>query len=148
MELIVHCLAWLPFLVVELGVSHDLEAPQRRNDNSMAIAINAIIELFRRKESGYSVIGEILGFSISYNYEMVQVYAYYPFASEEGVYICRRLVKQASLSPDITPDMWWVWHFVWNVYTLWVPELYRRVCEILDSWDPVVEDSQSSTPIE
>ncbi|KAL1622279.1 hypothetical protein SLS56_008812 [Neofusicoccum ribis] len=125
---------YFPFLTCEVkSWQQSLDLADNQNAHNIYVAVQAMVELFRMAKRENSVNGQILAFSVSYNHSQVAWYAYYPVIEGEKTDIYRRPLFKVFLSPDDDPNSWKSWHLARNLYELWAPDLYSRLCKAIDA---------------
>ncbi|OJD29699.1 uncharacterized protein BKCO1_7500049 [Diplodia corticola] len=125
-------LVYFPFLTCEVkSWQQSIDFAENQNGHNIFVAVLAMVELFRM--ANMDVSGQILAFSISFNHSLVYMHAYYPVITGEKTNICRHSLGTFLLSPSENPDSWRSWRLVRNVYEMWAPDLFKRLCEAIDS---------------
>ncbi|KAF4536853.1 uncharacterized protein LTHEOB_11860 [Lasiodiplodia theobromae] len=125
-------LVYFPFLTCEAkSWQQSIDFAENQNGHNIFVAVLAMVELFRM--ANMDVSGQILAFSISFNHSLVYMHAYYPIINGEKTNICRHSLGTFLLSPGENPDSWRSWRLVRNVYEMWAPDLYNRLCEAIDA---------------
>ncbi|GME44636.1 uncharacterized protein LTHEOB_11860 [Neofusicoccum parvum] len=123
-----------PFLTCEVkSWQQSLDFADNQNAHNIYVAVQAMVELFRMAKRESDIDGQILAFSVSYNHSQVAWHAYYPVIKGERTDICRRPLFKVFLSPDDNPNSWRSWNLARNLYELWAPDLYHRLCKAIDA---------------
>ncbi|OMP84366.1 hypothetical protein BK809_0000373 [Diplodia seriata] len=125
-------LMYFPFLTCEAkSWQQSIDIAENQNAYDIFVAVQAMVELFRMAK--YDVNGKFLAFSVSYRHDQAYWHAYYPVLNGERTDICRRALCKPYLSPADGDDSWKSWNLARNVYELWAPQLFRSLCEAIDS---------------
>ncbi|KAL1633022.1 hypothetical protein SLS58_011230 [Diplodia intermedia] len=125
-------LIYFPFLTCEAkSWQQSIDIAENQNAYNIFVAVQAMVELFRMAK--YDVNGKFLAFSVSYRHDQAYWHAYYPVINGEKTDICRRVLCKPYLSPADGDDSWKSWNLARNVYELWAPQLFRCLCEAIDS---------------
>lgn len=91
-------LMYFPFFTCEVkSTNESLSDAENQNGYSMLIAVRSMVELFRDARAENTCSGHIMALSMSYNHEMVYIYAYYPIVDGERTVIYRRKVYKSLL---------------------------------------------------
>ncbi|KAF2690853.1 hypothetical protein K458DRAFT_438621 [Lentithecium fluviatile CBS 122367] len=113
---------YLPFLTSEVKCGDGgLDVADRQNANSQSIILRGLYSLFRLVNREKELDREINGFSISHN-------------DEETARFYRHLISKFIFAPSGEGDSRWkAYKFVKNVYDLWLPNQFKRICSVIDS---------------
>ncbi|KAI0855415.1 hypothetical protein F4860DRAFT_521591 [Xylaria cubensis] len=128
---------YFPFLTCE--VREDLYAADRHNAHSMTLAVRAVAELFRAMKREDEVNRQILGFSVSHNHEAVQIYGHYPVIDEKGIKYHRHCISSFFFNQPDGAKKWAAYQFIKNVYDIWMPYHWKRICSVIDQLPPKAE---------
>jgi hypothetical protein len=129
---------YLPFLTSEVkcGASA-LDIADRQNAHSQTVALRGLIELFRLVGRENELHREINSFSISHSDEYVRIWGHYAVISGRDFTFYRHPIAKFDISKTVQGDnRWLAYTFVRNVYDLFVPELFKRVCSVIDMLPP------------
>jgi hypothetical protein len=120
---------YFPFFTseVECGASA-LEVADRKNAHSQTVGLRGLIELFRLAGRENEVHREINGFSISHSDEYVRVWGHYAVVNGRDSTFHRHIIANFNISNS----RWAAYTFVRNVYDLWLPEHFSRICSVID----------------
>lgn len=125
---------YLPFLTSEVkcGASA-LDIADRQNLHSQTVALRNLIELFRLVGRENELHREINGFSISHSNEYVRIWGHYAVINGRDFTFYRHPITKFDISPTAEGDQRWkAYTFVRNVYDLWLPEHFERICSAID----------------
>lgn len=67
-----------PFLAVEVGARNGLDVADRRNAQTLAMAMRAVVELYALSRSACQLSGQIMAFSVSHDAEDVRIWGHFP----------------------------------------------------------------------
>jgi hypothetical protein len=146
---------YFPFLTCEVACGDEgLDIADRQNAYTQSIILRGLYWLFKLVGREEDLHREICGFSISHNDESVRIWGYYAFIDGTGVKFYRHLISMFPFVPSGEGDQRWkAYKFVKNLYDLWLPDHFRRICSAVDML-PVgldvdafnMPESQSSDP--
>ncbi|KAM3084840.1 hypothetical protein ACMFMG_003289 [Clarireedia jacksonii] len=125
---------YLPFFTSEVkcGASA-LDVADRQNLHSQTVALRNKVELFRLVGRLNELHREVNGFSISHSDEYVRIWAHYVIVQGEGFTFHRHSIAKFDISPTAEGDQRWkAWTFVMNVFDLWVPDHFKKLCSVID----------------
>ncbi|KAK6330646.1 hypothetical protein TWF718_002843 [Orbilia javanica] len=123
---------FFPFLSCEVKCSgQPLEIADRQNAHSMGVATRAVVELFKLVGREQELNREILAFSISHDNGSVRIFGYYPVTDGDSVKYYRHQIRLYQFSAN--PDLRWIaYKFTKNVYDIWMPSHFKRLCSVID----------------
>lgn len=76
---------------------------------------------------------EINGFSISHSDECVRIWGHYAIINGRDFTFFRHPIAKFDISKTVQGDnRWMAYNFVRNVYDLWLPEHFKRICSAID----------------
>ncbi len=125
---------YFPNLTVEVkcGASA-LDIADRQNAHSQSVALRGLVELFRLVGREAELHREINGFSISHSDEYVRIWGHYPVINEKGFRFYRHPIAKFDISPTAEGDQRWkAYCFIMNLYDLWYPDQFKRICGAID----------------
>lgn len=125
---------YFPFLTSEVkcGASA-LDIADRQNAHSQTVALRGLIELFRLVGREDELHQEINGFSISHSDEYVRVWGHYAVISGKDFTFYRHPIAKFDISKTEQGDnRWTAYTFVQNIYDLWLPGRFSRICSVID----------------
>ncbi|KAK8223216.1 hypothetical protein HDK90DRAFT_114762 [Phyllosticta capitalensis] len=115
-----------PFFIAEPPGEH---AHQRNVANAL-IAMRSVIELFRCADRAHELDGEILAFSAVFEARSVRVCAHVAGIPADRGPLCFYCHEVFSASfPD---DGWKSYKFVKNIYKVWAPMHFARICSVIE----------------
>lgn len=122
-----------PFLTCEVKCgAAALDVADRQNAHSMTIAVKGVVELYRAVKREKELHREILAFSISHDHRLVRIYGHYAIIEEEKTTFYRHLVHEFSFIALDGKEKWTAYKFTKNVYDIWMPIQYKRICSAID----------------
>ncbi|KAL9084083.1 MAG: hypothetical protein Q9165_008220 [Trypethelium subeluteriae] len=125
---------YLPFFTSEVkcGASA-LDVADRQNLHSHTISLRNLAELFKLVGRLNELHREINSYSISHTDEYIRIWAHYLFVKGEDYTFHRHSVAKFDFSPTVEGDQRWkAWTFTMNIYDLWVPGHFKRLCSVID----------------
>ncbi|EOA81597.1 uncharacterized protein SETTUDRAFT_174275 [Exserohilum turcica Et28A] len=125
---------YFPFLTSEVkcGASA-LDIADRQNAHSQTVALRGLIELFRLVGRENDLHQEINGFSISHSDEYVRIWGHYAVVNGKDFTFYRHPIAKFDISKTEQGDnRWTAYTFVQNMYDLWLPEHFSRICSVID----------------
>ncbi|KAL7924679.1 hypothetical protein ACQKWADRAFT_285659 [Trichoderma austrokoningii] len=128
-----------PFLACEVKCGAEaLEYADRQNAHSMTLAVRGVVELFRLVKRESELHLQILAFSVSHDHEGVKIYGHYPVIDKATAKLeyCRHLILKFYFTERNGKDKWAAYQFTKNVYDLWMPEHFERICSAIDQIKP------------
>jgi hypothetical protein len=128
---------YFPFLTCEVKCgAAALDVADRQNAHSMTIAVRAVVELFRLVGRESELHREILGFSFSHDHCSVRIYGHYPFITKDKTEYYRRTIRKFDITELEGKEKWTPGRFTKNVYALWMPGYFERICSAIDQLSP------------
>lgn len=128
---------FFPFLAGEVKSGEAaLNVADRQNAHSMAMAARAVFELFRLVGRESEVDRQILSFSVSHDHQSVRIYGYYPAMEEKETKYYRHPIHTFDFTTLDGKDKWTAYRFTKNVYDLWMPSHYAKICAAIDEIPP------------
>ena len=142
---------YFPFLTAEVKCGNEaLNIADRQNAHSAAIAVNAIVELYRLISRQEELNRKILTFSISHDNEAVRIYGHYALINGKDTLFYRHPIKKFDFTSEDGKEKWMAYKFTRNVYDIFVPIHHKRICSAIDQLpNPenfAIEFSQQSDP--
>ncbi|TQN73491.1 hypothetical protein CSHISOI_01991 [Colletotrichum shisoi] len=124
---------YFPFLACEVKCGAAApDTADRQNAHSMTLAARGIVELFRSVEREIEVHRQILAFSVSHDHQSVRIYGYYPVIDGKDVNYYRHPIRNFSFTELDGKEKWTAYRFTKNVYDLWMPFHFKRICSAID----------------
>ncbi|EAA27880.3 hypothetical protein GE21DRAFT_9475 [Neurospora crassa] len=138
---------YFPFLTCEMKCgAAALDIADRQNAHSMTLAVRAIVELFRIVKREDEVNRQILAFSVSHDHQSVRIYGHYPVITDKDTKYYRHPIRKFDFTDLDGKEKWTAYRFIKNVYDIWVPDQFKRICSAIDQL--LVPDSGVSLPSE
>jgi len=98
----------------------------------MTFAMGGVVELFRIVKREKELHREILAFSISHDRDIVRIYGHCPMIDGDKTTFYRHLIDSFSIQARNFQNKWTAYTFTKNVYDLWMPMHFRRICSVID----------------
>lgn len=122
-----------PFLTVEVKCGNAaLDAADRQNAHSAAVAVNAVVELYRMVARENELHREVLAFSISHDAESIRLYGHYAVIQRKETLFYRHIVDKFDFTRPNSTDKWIPYTFTKNIYDKFYPIHYERVCSAVN----------------
>lgn len=124
---------YFPFLTCEVKCgAAALDIADRQNAHSMTLAVRASIELFRLVGREMELNRAILAFSISHDHRSVRIYGHYPVIEGVKTTFYRHPIHTFDFTAREGKDKWTAYKFTKNVYDLWMPHHFKRLCSVIE----------------
>lgn len=124
---------YFPFLTCEVKCgAAELDIADRQNAHSMTIAVRAVVELFRYVKRERELNREILAFSISHDHRTVRIYGHYALVEKDKTTYYRHPIKTFDITSEEGKDKWTAYKLTKNVYDVWMPTHFERICSVVD----------------
>ena len=125
---------YFPFLTCEVKCGDGgLDVADRQNAHSQSIILRGIYSLFQLVGREKELHREINGFSLSHNEKEVRIWGHYAVIDGKNVKFYRHLISNFFFAPSGEGDQRWkAYKFVRNVYDLWLPDHFNRICSAVD----------------
>ncbi|KAK0829687.1 hypothetical protein LTR03_016079 [Friedmanniomyces endolithicus] len=131
---------YFPFLTCEVKCGAGaLDIADRQNAHSMTIAVRAVVELFRYVKREKEVDREILAFSISHDHRTVRIYGHYAVIEGREPKYYRNPIRTFDFTELDGKEKWTAYKFTKNVYDIWMPKHFQRICSAIDKFPPDVD---------
>lgn len=135
----------LPFLTCEVKCGDaGLDIADRQNAHSMTLAVRATVELFRLVGREMELDRELIAFSISHDDNSVRLYGHYPVIFGKDIEYYRFTIDEFNFVADDGVDRWAAYKFTKNVYNLWMPSHFKRLCSVIDEIPAVLDVNVSN----
>lgn len=133
-----------PCLASEIKCSFGaLDVADRQNAHSMALAVRAVVNLYREVGRVAELDTEILAFSISHGNRTIRIYGHFPVFDGDEVNCFRHPIDSYDLTAREGEKRWTAYKFVTNVYRNWAPKHLERLCSAIDEL-PCENDCRSA----
>ncbi|TWU70855.1 hypothetical protein ED733_000488 [Metarhizium rileyi] len=140
-------LIYFPFLTCEVKCgAAALDVADRQNAHSMTLAVRAVVELFRAVKREGEVHRQILAFSISHDHRSVRIYGHYPVIEGITTKFYRHPIHEFSFTALDGKEKWTAYRFTKNVYELWLPSQFKRICSAIDQLPSNLDFDDPSLP--
>lgn len=124
---------YFPFLACEVKCGAGaLEVADRQNAHCMTLAVRAMVELFRLVKREDEVNRQVLAFSISHDHRSVRIYGHYPVINGKDTKYYRHPIHEFSFIALDGKEKWTAYRFTKNVYDIWMPKHFKRICSAID----------------
>ena len=124
---------YFPFLTAEVKCGNEaLNIADRQNAHNAAIAVNAVVELYRLVSRQDELNQKILAFSVSHDYEAVRMYGHYALIKEKHALFYRHPVDKLDFTRKDGKEKWTPYTFTRNVYDKFYPIHHKRICSGVD----------------
>jgi hypothetical protein len=124
---------YFPFLTCEVKCgAAALDIADRQNAHSMTLAVRATVELFRLVGREMEIHREILAFSITHDHRSVRIYGHNPVINGKDTKYYRYPIRTFDFTELDGREKWTTYKFTKNVYDVWVPSHFKRICSAID----------------
>jgi hypothetical protein len=125
---------YLPFLSSEVKCgTTGLDVADRQNAHTQSVILRGLHSLFSLVNRESELHREINGFSISHSDVDVRIWGHYAVSDGKDVTFHRHLISKFIFAPSGEGDQRWkAYKFVKNVYDLWLPKHFERICSVID----------------
>lgn len=138
-----------PFFTYEVkcGLA-GLDIADQQNLHSMTLAVRAVVELYRLANRVDKLHREILAFLVSHDHESVRIYGRFPVIEGENVTYWRHPLRKYDFTERRGLEKWIAYTFVKNVYDIWMPTYFKRICSAIEdiSAEQELENDHVSAP--
>jgi len=125
---------YFPFLTCEVkGSGVALDVADRQNAHSMALALRGVVELFRLVNRENELDGEIIAFSISHDNRSVRIHGHYPIIEDTETTFYRHTIRVFDFTELQGREKWTTYKFIKNLYDIWMPAHFTRLCSVIDT---------------
>lgn len=140
---------YFPFLTCEVKCgAAALDIADRQNTHSGTIAVRAIIELFKLVKCEKEVNQEILAFSISHDHTTVRIYGHYAVIEGAKTTFYRHPIRKFDFTEQDGKEKWVAYKFMRNIYDIWMPTHFERICSAIDKIPPDVDFDVSQSELQ
>ena len=128
---------YFPFFTCEVKCgAEELDVADRQNAHSMTLAVRGIVELFKYVGREKELHREILAFSVSHDDKSVRIYGHYPVIDGNKTTFYRHLIRMFNFIEFDGKEKWAAYKFTKNVYDIWMPTHFQRICSVVDELQP------------
>ncbi|KAK3614960.1 hypothetical protein LTR56_026900 [Elasticomyces elasticus] len=140
---------YFPFLTCEVKCgAAALDFADRQNAHSTAIAVRAVVELFRAVKREKELHREIGAFSVSHDDSTVRIYGYYAEIDSSETRYYRHLIRKFDFTELDGREKWTAYKFTKNVYDHWMPMHFKRICSAIDQIPAGINFSESQSELQ
>lgn len=145
---------YFPFLTSEVKCGDGgLDVADRQNAYTQSVILRGLHALFQLVGREEELHQEVNSFSISHNDEDVRIWGHYIVIDGKDAKFYRHLISKFIFAPSGEGDQRWkAYKFIKNVYDLWLPKHFERICSVIDmlptdlSFDISEQDSAAPRP--
>ena len=113
-----------------------LDVADRQNAHSMTLAVRGVVELFRLVKREKELHREILAFSVSHDHRSVRIYGHYPVIEGKKATFYRHAIHTFDFTALDGKEKWTAYKFTKNVYDVWMPTHFKKLCSAIDAIPP------------
>ncbi|KAK0263597.1 hypothetical protein LTR35_017526 [Friedmanniomyces endolithicus] len=113
-----------------------LDIADRQNAHSMTLAVQGVVELFGLAKREKEVDREILAFSMSHDHSTLRIYGHYPVIEGNNTAFYRHPIRKFDFTEQEGKEKWTAYRFMKNVYDVWMPTHFARICSVIDELSP------------
>ena len=126
---------YFPFLTGEVKCGNgELDIADRQNAYAQSVILRGLHSLFQLVGRENELHREINGFSVSHNEEHVRIWGHYVVIDGKDIKLYRHLISNFIFTPSGHVDQrWTAYNFVKNVYDLWLPKHFEKICSAVDA---------------
>ena len=140
---------YFPFLTCEVKCgAAALDIADRQNAHSMTLAVRGVVELFRYVKREKEVDREILAFSVSHDDRSVRIYGHYAVTDGAKTKYYRHSIREFSFTELDGKEKWTTYKFTKNVYDIWMPMHFQRICSAINDFPPDVNFDVSQSELQ
>jgi hypothetical protein len=124
---------YLPFFSAEVKCgAAALDIADRQNAHTQSVILRGLYTLFRLVSRQKELHREINGFSISHSDVDVRIWGHYAVIVGDDVKYYRHPIRKFDFTELNGKERWTAYTFVRNIYDLWLPKHFERICDIID----------------
>ena len=124
---------YLPFFSAEVKCgAAALDIADRQNAHTQSVILRGLYTLFRLVGREKELHREINGFSISHSDVDVRIWGHYAVIDGDNVKYYRHPIRKFDFTELNGRERWTAYTFVRNIYDLWLPKHFKRICKIID----------------
>ncbi|EME77474.1 uncharacterized protein MYCFIDRAFT_98289, partial [Pseudocercospora fijiensis CIRAD86] len=139
---------YFPFLTSEVKAGNaPLDVADRQNAHSAAIAVRAVVELFRLVGREEELHREILAWSVSHHDRSVRIHGYFADIGGPEPTYHRHMIRDFGIMDQDGKEKWTAYQFTKNVYDNWMPEHFARISSAIDQIPAHVSFSVSNSDL-
>jgi flagellar biosynthesis GTPase FlhF len=124
---------YYPFLICEVkGSDRPIQEAERQSMHSASIAVQAIIQLYRKIDATDEVDRKILAFSVAHNNTTVKIFGHFARIEEQKLTFYRCRLYTADFATDFASDDWAKpYSIIRAIYDLFFPQHLTRITDAL-----------------
>ena len=139
---------YFPFLTCEAKCgAAALDIADRQNAHSITLAVRGVIEHFRYVGREKELDREILAFSISHDHRSVRIYGHYAVIDGSKQEYYRHPICDFSFTELDGKEKWTAYKFIKNVYNVWMPKHFERICSAINQFPAAVDFGVSQSEL-
>ena len=124
---------YFPFLTCEVKCGDiGLTIADRQNMHNASVSVKDLVELFKRIGWQGKLDRKVLAFSISHNYDAVQIYGHFASIDGNEARVYRHEIAKFFFDAAGGKDKWTAYKFTKNVYDVFVPLHLARIRAAVD----------------
>ncbi|KAL9013979.1 MAG: hypothetical protein Q9173_001357 [Seirophora scorigena] len=124
---------YFPFFTCEVKCgAAALDFADRKNAQSMSVALRAFVVLFRYVKREKELDREILTFSVSHDHRSVRIYGHHPVIEGDKTTFYRHPIHVFDFTALDGREKWTALKFVKNVYDHHSPKVHKLICSAID----------------
>ncbi|MCJ1312388.1 hypothetical protein MMC25_006062 [Agyrium rufum] len=124
---------FLPFLSAEVKCGAvAIDIADRQNAYTQSVILRGLYTLFRLVGREKEPHREINGFSISHTDVFMRIWGHYAVIDGDDVKYYRHQIRRFDFTDLNGKEKWTAYKFVRNIYDLWLPDHFKRICEVID----------------
>lgn len=124
---------YLPFFSAEVKCgAAALDIADRQNAHTQSVILRGLHTLFRLVGREKELHREINGFSISHSDVDVRIWGHYAVIDGDDVKYYRHPIRKFDFTELNGKEKWTAYTFVRNIYDLWLPKHFERICDIIN----------------
>ncbi|KAF9740487.1 hypothetical protein PMIN01_00026 [Paraphaeosphaeria minitans] len=124
---------FLPFFSAEVKCgAAALDVVNRQNARTQYVCLRGLYTLFRLAGRENELHREVNGFSISHSDVHVRIWGHYAVIDGNDVKFYRHPIRKFDFTELDGKEKWTAYTFVRNIYDLWLPKHFARICDIID----------------
>jgi len=98
--------------------------------------VKGVVELFRLAKREKEVDREILAFSMSHDHSTVRIYGHYPVIEGKNTAFYWHPIRKFDYTEQGGKEKWTAYRFTKNVYDVWMPTHFAKICSVIDELSP------------
>jgi hypothetical protein len=120
---------YYPFLLCEVkGSDRPIQEAERQSMHSASIAVQAIVQLYRKISAIEEINRKILAFSVAHNNSEVKIFGHFASVGEESTKYFRHRVYVADVAADFASSEWYKsYNVIRAIYDKFFPAHIQRI---------------------